>query len=382
MSAAVRMSRYFLMVCLALALLLVSVLIISGPSAKVGGLDGDEVVMRHSSLLKIVECDGYSVIEVGNPWGEDLLRRYLLVPASSDMPDGMPDGVVIRTPVERALVFSGVHVALFEELGVADRVAAVCDARYIYSDVTASRLSRGEVVDCGSSLDVNMELVAMASPDVAFVLPYENGGYGKLENTGLPLIECADYMEVSPLACAEWVRFYGRLLGKAAAADSIFDAVCSEYEALRRMTAGCEWRPKLMCELKSSSAWYVPGGGSTMGRMYADAGADYLFSHLEGNGSVPLAFETVLDKAAEADVWLIKYNSEVDKTYSSLLAEFEGYSHFRPFKENNIYACNTRNKRLFEDRSFHPERMLRELVALFHPEQLPGYEMKYYERMR
>ena len=39
-------------------------------------------------------------------------------------------------------------------------------------------------------------------------------------------------------------------------------------------------------------------------------------------------------------------------------------------------------KRLFEDRSFHPERMLRELVALFHPELLPGYEMKYYERMR
>ena len=382
MSAPARISRYFLVACLALALLLVSVLVVSGPSESVGGVDGDEVAMRHSSLLRIVERDGCSVVEVRNPWGGGLLKRYLLVPAESELPAGMPDGVVVRTPVERALVFSGVHVALFEELGVADRVAAVCDARYIYSDATANRLSRGEVVDCGSSLDINMEQVAMASPDVAFVLPYENGGYGKLENAALPLIECADYMEVSPLACAEWVRFYGRLLGKAVVADSIFNAVCDEYEALRGLTAGCGTRPKLMCELKSSSAWYVPGCGSTMGRMYADAGADYLFSHIEGNGSVPLAFETVLDKAAEADVWLIKYNSEVDKTYSSLLAEFEGYSHFRPFKENNIYACNTRNKRLFEDRSFHPERMLRELVALFHPELLPGYEMKYYERMR
>ena len=119
-----------------------------------------------------------------------------------------------------------------------------------------------------------------------------------------------------------------------------------------------------------------------MGRMYADAGADYLFSHCKGSGSVPLSFELVLERAADADVWLVKYNSEVDKTYSSLLAEYAGYAHFKPFKEKNIYICNTRNKRLFEDRTFHPERMLKELVALFHPQLLPGYELKYYERMR
>jgi iron complex transport system substrate-binding protein len=116
--------------------------------------------------------------------------------------------------------------------------------------------------------------------------------------------------------------------------------------------------------------------------MYADAGADYLFSYCAGSGSVPLSYEVVLDKAYDADVWLLKYNSEEYLTYTSLLSDFAGYSHFKPFKERNIYACNTRNKRLFEDRSFHPERMLRELVALFHPELLPGYEMKYYERMR
>jgi len=136
-----------------------------------------------------------------------------------------------------------------------------------------------------------------------------------------------------------------------------------------------------LCELKSSSAWYVPAGGSTMGRMYADAGADYLFSHCSGSGSVPLSFELVLERAADADVWLVKYNSGVDKTYSSLLDEYEGYSHFRPFKEKNIFVCNTREKRLFEDRTFHPERMLKELVALFHPHLLPGYELRYYERM-
>lgn len=382
MDVSARLSRFFYIACMVLAILLALMLVFLKGMEQEGALMGEKLAMRHSALLDIVDCDGYSAVEVKNPWGEGLLKRYLLVPSDSVLPENLPEGVVVRTPVRRALVFSGVHVALFEELGVAGNVAAVCDAEYVYSAATVGRLSRGEVADCGSSLDVNMEQIALTSPDAAFVLPYENGGYGKLEKVDFPLIECADYMEVSPLACAEWMRFYGRLLGKAAVADSIYDAVCDEYEALSRLAAKGRPRPGLLCELKSSSAWYVPAGGSTMGRMYADAGADYLFSHCSGSGSLPLSLEFVLERAADADVWLVKYNSEVDKTYSSLLEEYAGYSHFRPFKEKNIYVCNTRYKRLFEDRSFHPERMLKELVALFHPELLPGYILKYYEKMR
>jgi iron complex transport system substrate-binding protein len=137
-----------------------------------------------------------------------------------------------------------------------------------------------------------------------------------------------------------------------------------------------------MCELKSSSAWYVPCGQSTMGQMYADAGADYLFSWCEGSGSVPLSYEVVLDKAADADVWLLKYNSDVDRTLESLLADFAGYSHFKPFRQRNIYACNTHHRHLFEETAFHPERLLKELVAIFHPRLLTGYTLQYYEKMR
>ena len=381
MEVSSRISRLFYITCTVLTILLVLMLVLSKGTAREEVLVGEKLAMRHSALLDIVDCEGYSAVEVKNPWGEGLLKRYLLVPTDSVLPENLPEGVVVRTPLKKVLVFSGVHVALFEELGVAGSVAAVCDAEYVYSEETVNALSKGEVVDCGSSLDVSMEQVAVASPDAAFVLPYENGGYGKLEKVDFPLIECADYMEISPLACAEWVRFYGRLLGKAAVADSIYDAVCDEYDVLRRVASKGWPRPRLLCELRSSSAWYVPAGGSTMGRMYADAGADYLFSHCSGSGSVPLSFELVLERAADADVWLVKYNSEVDKTYSSLLDEYEGYSHFRPFKEKNIFVCNTREKRLFEDRTFHPERMLKELVALFHPHLLPGYELRYYERM-
>lgn len=377
-----RISLILLSFCLVLVVALVVFVNLSGGNDVEDKVVGKPLPLKHSTLLSMVECDGYTVVDVRNPWGDGLLKRYVLVPKENELPSDLPDGVLLRTPLDRVVLVSGVHVALLEELGTEMAVAGVCDAQYVYSNMTRDGLASGRVVDCGSSMDVDSERLVLANPEALFVLPYENCGYGKIERLGIPLIECADYMEPSPLACAEWIRFYGRLVGKGHEADSIFNKVAEEYCSLVEMTRGVEKRPKLLCELKSHSAWYVPGGSSTMGRMYADAGADYAFASYDVSGSVPLAFEVVLENAADADLWLIKYNSPVDKTLESLLDEFSGYSHFEAFRTKNVYACNCAYKRLFEERSFHPEKVLKELIALFHPSLMPGYKMRYYEKMR
>ena len=346
------------------------------------GIVGDTVKLCNSSLLTMVECDGYTVVDVANPWGENLLSRYILVPADSALPANLPSGHLLRTPLKRAVLFSGVHACLLQELGVSDAIAGVCDSRYIYCSAVADGIAAGKISDCGSSLNVDCEAVLQAGADAVFTLPYENGGYGRLGSLGVPLVQCADYMENSPLGCAEWIRFYGRLFGKGEQCDSLFTVVCAEYDSLCVVASAVGVRPKLMCEMKGSSAWYVPAGESTMGRMYADAGAHYLFSSYKGSGSVPLSYEVVLDKAADADVWLLKYNSPIEKSLRSLQDEFAGYSHFAPFKNRCVYACNTHSKHLFEETSFHPERLLKELVAIFHPNLFPNYECVYYEKMR
>lgn len=365
-----------------------TVLLLSGsiPASCVGSHDnvavaGDTIPMRHSSLLTMVECDGYTVVDVKNPWKASMKQRYILVPKDSVPSSELPEGVVIHTPIESAIVFSGVHAGLLEELGSAGCIKGVCDARYVYSETVKHGLADGTVADCGSSLDVDLERVFGVNAEAVFVLPYENGGYGKLDRVKIPLVECADYMENSALGCAEWVRFYARLVGKGDVGDSIFDSVCNEYVSLRSLASSAGKRPKLMCELKSGSAWYVPGGGSTMGILYADAGADYIFASNNTGGSIPLSYEVMLDKASDADVWLVKYNSPSDMTRASLVADFKGYSYFKPFTEGNIYACNTARKRVFEETAFHPERLLRELLFIFHPGLLPGYELVYYEKM-
>ena len=137
-------------------------------------------------------------------------------------------------------------------------------------------------------------------------------------------------------------------------------------------------RPTVITELKFGSAWYVPGGKSTVARLLADAGADYLFADNGNSGSVPLSFETVFDKGQHADFWLIKYNQPVDKTYKELATDYAPYKNFEAWKQQHIYGCNTNKVNFYEESPFHPERLLKDLIKIFYPELLPEYELGYY----
>lgn len=345
-------------------------------------ISGDTLDIRHATLLRMVECDGYTVAEIKNPWGGGLLHRYVLLSRGETPPATLPEGTILRVPLDNILLFSTVHTELLEQLRCIDAVSGVCDARYMSQPSILDGLSNGTIVDCGSTLNVNLERVVQLSPEAVWVLPFENGGYGKLDKLKLPLVECAEYMETTPLGGAEWMRFYGRLLGCGNLADSLFATVEQRYIALRDTLATIENRPTLLCELKNNSAWYLPAGNSTMGQLYRDAGADYLFASNSGSGALPLAYEAVLHRAVDADIWLIKYGADKDKTYTSLLSEFDGYKYFSAYKNRNIYSCNVSRKRFYEETPFRPDILLRELAAIFHPLLFSDYQLRYYEKMQ
>ena len=95
---------------------------------------------------------------------------------------------------------------------------------------------------------------------------------------------------------AEWMRFYGLLFGKAAEADSLFARVEADYLRWAGKVADIEDKPTVFADLKSGATWYVPGGRSTVGRTFADAGADYVFSDLKNSGSSPLSLRRCMRK--------------------------------------------------------------------------------------
>lgn len=346
--------------------------------------EGDTIRMKYSSLLQIVKHADYTVVTIRNPWDTlKVLHTYLLADREKPLPEHLPEGTVVRTPLQKSVIYSSVHCSLWSELDELKGIGGVCGLEYIKLPQIQEGYRNGSIVNVGNSMNPDIERIIDLRPDAILLSPFENsGGYGRVGKLNIPIIECADYMETSALGRAEWMRLYGLLLGKEAQADSLFAGIEKEYLTLTQQVKSQNLkRPTVISEMKNSSAWYIPGGNSTMGRLYQDAGANYVFAYLSNSGSVPLAFETVFDRGGNADIWLIKYNQPQDKTYSELERDYAPYARFKSFQDRKVYGCNTNHVPFYEESPFHPELLLKDLIKIFHPELLPDYDLKYFSNL-
>ena len=343
----------------------------------------EPIPLKYAENLTLTKGNGYTEAVLRNPWDTTrTLRTYILIDKDRPMPDPLPEGTIVRTPLTKALVYTGVHCALIKELGAVKSIGGICELQHIKVPEIQEGCKNGTIVNAGEGTNPDIEKIIDLHPDALMLSPYENsGGHGQVEKLKIPLIECAEYMETSALGSAEWIRFYGLLFHQSTKADSIFAAVEKSYNGLKALATSQSTKPKVMCELKSGSAWYVQGGRSASGKLYKDAGGDYLFGHYPNSGAVPLSFETVFDKAQDADVWLMKYNQPSEKTLGDIREDYSPYANFKAFKDKNVYGCNTAYRRYYEDFPFHPDLVLKDLIKIFHPSLLPEYELKYFSKL-
>ena len=345
--------------------------------------EGDTVAFKYATQISVVKYDGYTVATLKNPWKEGMtLHRYVLIPADQAIPNHIPNGTIIRTPLKQAVMFTTVHCAMLMEFGKQDCISGVADLKYIKIPWIQEQVAKGRITDVGDGMSPVIEKIIDERPDALFLSPFENsGGYGKLEDINIPIVECADYMESSPLARAEWLRFYGMLFGCEQQADSLFQAVDTHYHQLKQLASKAKTQPSVLMDKVTGSVWYVPGGKSTIGQMIKDANGRYPWADDEHSGSISLPFETVLERAGETDVWLFRYSSDHDITYDELLGEHHGYNQFSAFKHQTAYGCDVERSPFYEESPFHPERLLNDFIRIFHPEIEGLAPLRYYVKV-
>ena len=348
-----------------------------------GSAQGDTIPLHYSSNLSLIDYEDCIVAQLRNPWDTaKILHTYVLVDKKQPLPQELPQGTLVRTPLSKAVIYSSVHCSLLKDFGALNSIGGVCDLKYIKLPEIEEGCRKGTIADVGDGMNPNIEKIIDLHPDAILLSPFENsGGYGRVEKLNVPIIECADYMETSSLGRAEWMRFYGLLFGKKTEADAMFASIERNYKDLQELVKPISFAPSVMCDLKTSSTWYTPGGNSTIAKLYSDAGANYIFREDTHSGSLPYPFEVIFEKGQQTDFWLIRYNQPVDKTYGELEKEFAPYAGFRAFKERNIYGCNTNRVPFYEETPFHPDWLLKDLIKIFHPSLLEGYELRYYNKL-
>lgn len=376
------------------------------------GEGGDTLQMKYAELLTIVKHnDGaYTEAIIENPWKKGTtLHKYILVPKGKEgdetvarLKDDIRENAtlqmgshcdIVRTPLESNVVFTAPHCQLMYELGCKNAITGVCDKDYInipdikervkLSDGKASTSDTDKVIiDCGSSMQPDIERIIALKPEGLFISPFENsGGYGKLDKLHIPIIETADYMETSPLGRAEWMKFYGLLFKSEERSDSLFSSIEKEYLALKAEAAKLPQGLSILTERKMGSVWYVPGGKSTMGILLKDANAKYIFADDTHSGSLAYGPERILSKGTQIDVWAFKYFGGKALSKSDLLAEYEGYKALKTFNQNSIFQVDTSTQPYFELTSFHPEILLREFIILAHPKATQFGKLRFYQHL-
>lgn len=393
------MKKLYILLCGATVALLMAACQ-GGKTAAADAEAGDTLEMKYAKLLTIVkhgdgeeasdEAEGvdyqYAEAIIANPWkAGTILHRYILIPKGKEgdktvamLARRRSTGArcttdTVRTPLESNLVFTAPHCQLLTELGCQNAITGVCDKDYINIPDIKSRAQADAkvahpIMDCGSSMQPDIERIIALHPEALLISPFENsGGYGKLDKLRIPVIETADYMETSPLGRAEWIKLYGLLLGSSKA-DSLFSAIEKEYLQLKAEAAKLPLGLSILTERKTGNVWYVPGGKSTMGILLRDAHARYIFADDTHSGSLSMSPEQIIAKGNQVDVWAFKYFGGNALTKQDLLAEYQGYQALKAFQTGTVYETDTSCEPYFELTSFHPEILLREFIILSHPE--------------
>ncbi|MDB2462793.1 ABC transporter substrate-binding protein [Algibacter sp.] len=353
-------------------------------------LNSNSTTLKYAKGFSITKNESYSVIEINQPWpNAEKNYRYVLInkenaAKTSFMKDDY-DGIIIN-PIENIVVTSTTHIPALELLNVEQSLIGFPGTDYISSEKIRTQINKGNIRELGKNEGLNTEILLELNPDlvVGFGIDGNNRSLETIKKAGIPVIFNGDWVEHSPLAKAEWIKFFGALYNKEKEADSIFNSIEKNYLEAKQLAKSVKNKPSVLSGAMHSDIWYLPNGTSTEAQLLKDANINYLWQDTKGVGSLKLNFESVYVKAKDADIWLSPSN------YSSLEALKNGnenHTMFDAYKNKSIYTfTNTTGASggvlYYELGMTRPDIVLKDLIKICHPELLEQYKPYFFKRLK
>ncbi len=346
----------------------------------------DKVTVDSATGFEVTYHDNYKVVTVPEAWaGADRAYTYVLYQRGTPPPDGFDDATLIAVPVERVISMSTSYLAQLDLLGVVDTLVGVDSVAYASTPSVVARAEAGEIIEVGYGPDVNVEQVIELDPSI--VLTYGLGNewdsHPKLLEAGVTTVLSAEAREADPLARAEWIKFIALFYNREALANEIFSSIAERYQGLINLAADVTERPTVFLNAPWGDTWYMAGGQSYVAHLLRAAGADYLWSEDTSTDALPLDFETVYDRALDAEYWL---HPSTWSTLDEALAMDERFADFAAFQSGQVYNNNRRTNPsggndYWESGVINPDLLLADLIRIFHPELLPDHDLVYYQKL-
>lgn len=343
--------------------------------------------IQYAKGFSIVNYDGYSIVTVKNPWPKATKTyRYILKEKNGVVPDSLKQNPIIAVPIQTIVVTSTTHIPSLEMLGEEKSLVAFPNLDYISSEKVRALIEAKKVKEIGNNQSLNTEVLIDLQPDIiiGYGIDNNNPTLDNLQKSGLKVMLNGDWNEETPLGKAEWIKFFGALYGKQKEANEIFSKIATDYLATIEIAKKATTKPTVLAGDMFEDKWYLPKGTSWGSQLLKEANADYLWAETKGTGSLSLSFETVLERAQNADFWI------TSGQFGSLKAMSDSNPHYRQFKafqQKNVYSFTRKKGKTdgvlyYELAPNRPDIVLKDILKIMHPELLPDYELFFFEKIK
>jgi len=341
---------------------------------------------KYATGFRVINLGKAKQVEVLYPYqGAASGIRYLLVERGGEVPPHDETTQVIQIPIDNIVCTSTTHIPLLDYLDETEKLIGFPTLDYVSSEKMRSRIDAGKVTDLGMDKGMDLEKLFALKPSLvmSYLMSADFGQLKKIQELKIPVVINAEYLEKHPLGRAEWIKFMALFFGKEKMADSVFSSIENEYLSTVQLTKSTSEIPTVMSGIVYGDVWYMPGGQNYAARLLKDAGCRYLWEETPSQGFLELSFESVYQKAKNADLWIgVGSFSSLGEIKNSE----ERYSKFKPFQTGQVYTFNARKgakggSEFLELGYLRPDLILKDLVKIAHPHALPGYALYFHKKL-
>jgi iron complex transport system substrate-binding protein len=343
--------------------------------------------VRYAKGFSIQNYNGYSVVTVKNPWPKATKTyTYILKEKNGTVPDSLKQNTIIPVPIKTIVVTSTTHIPSLEMLEEINTLIGFPHCDYISSEKVRARIDAGNIKELGNNKDLNTEVLLDLQPNViiGYGIDNKNPTLENLQKSGLKVMLNGDWNEENALGKAEWIKFFGALYGKQKQAKELFTKIEKDFLKTIKIAKMAKTTPTILAGDMFEDHWYLPKGSSWGSLLLKQANGNYIWKETSGTGSLSLSFETVFEKAKNANVWITsgQFSSLSEMTNSN-----PHYAEFDAFKNKNVYSFSGKKGKTggilyYELAPNRPDIVLKDLVKILHPELLPSYEPFFFEKLK
>jgi len=312
---------------------------------KNNSIDFPEVTIKYAQGFSIDVSDSSALIKTKIPESALILDSIVLKKNAENK---------FHWPLSSVGVQSTTYFAFLERLDEVKKITAVCDMNY-YSYSQKSLFNDSVTEICGGSF--NFEKLAIIHPDMMFLYPFENKGIERFHQLGINTFYVTEYLETTPLARAEWIKFFGFLMNNNQL-NAAFEKIEQAYNAIKKV----EVHSTVAFNLPFDDQWNMPAGNSITANLIKDAGFDYVLKDVKVEGNHVLSKEKAYSILSKATYWIIIAERPADFNLAQLLKENPIYATFPAVKNGKVIFCNTATTDYFSKGVLEPDIMLKDLL--------------------